>query len=647
MWREIVGERSSAVDKLARVRAPKGVRLRPRPGAASDIILPFDTLVRVQRRTDHGWCWIVSMEAELGKTGFCEEQFLAVDPPEPSAHLYRVQEGDRLGDIAARFYGKSFKGGNDARLYVQALYEANKHTKGVYLDEVDLSWTETWHRRAAEEWTLAVYKGVKVRKGLALWVPSEQFIARLKASGAITSGSSEFSKAWRAAKEFVEDAIWAVKYVAGFIIGLLEGAWDAIVDLFKGALDMIEAVAKVIYHLVTGNPGAVKDMLLGWVKKLAAVWTNRSQIAGDFMQKWEADDGWDRGRFQGEVLGWVMMTALIIIVTAGYGAIPQIAGKWAWVVRVLKTVDALGDITTYAAKVVRMPAKAIELARASVGRQAAQVGEDVVEKTARAGESAAAKTGRNLPAFDAPGTTLARETIELGTRGRHTVLVQQAGGKHQLWICTHCSKLIDRVDEVLATVSAKGPTKSAHARLTKLRAQLVDIERQLDAGKLKVAGLPRRVNQIGAHLRDLSKKHPDIETLGEFAVLPMSKDFKAFLRATETPSAHQPASSYSGGKHVRGPTNAVRQTNSTKGGPGQYFATLSDGTKVDDAMIQQWERRALDLARRGDGDVTKHGGGHTFHAYVDVGFDVGYADGTVTRVMRVEWSSGTVHSHPR
>ena len=29
------------------------------------------------------------------------------------------------------------------------------------------------------------------------------------------------------------------------------------------------------------------------------------------MEKWEAEDGWDCGPFQAEVLGWVMMTALI------------------------------------------------------------------------------------------------------------------------------------------------------------------------------------------------------------------------------------------------------------------------------------------------------------------------------------------------
>jgi len=68
-------------------------------------------------------------------------------------------------------------------------------------------------------------------------------------------------------------------------------------------------------------------MLMGWVDKLKLAWKNRGQIASDFMDKWEAKSGWDRGLFQGEVLGWVMMTALIVIVTAGAGAIAQISGS--------------------------------------------------------------------------------------------------------------------------------------------------------------------------------------------------------------------------------------------------------------------------------------------------------------------------------
>ncbi|MBE7451367.1 MAG: DUF4157 domain-containing protein [Kofleriaceae bacterium] len=406
MWRQIIGERSTPVGKMARVRAERGVRLRVRPAAdEADVgIMPFDELVQVERRTDHGWCWVVSMGAQVGKTGFCEEAFLSLDPPEPTAHLHRVKPGDTLGDIAGRYYGKSFRGGNDARLYVQALYEANKDHQGVYLDKVDLGLLETWHRRGNEEKTLEIYRGAKVREGLAIWVPSEAFIHQLRAAGALTSGSSELSKAWRTAKDFVDDAVEAVKYAAGFTVGLLQGAWGAIVDLFQGAADMIEAVAKVVYHLVTGNPGAIRDMLMGWVRKLKLAWANRAEIADDFMKKWEADDGWDRGLFQGEVLGWVMMTALIVIVTAGEAALPMIAGRWANIVRILKAVDALGDVTTYAAKAGKLPGKAYDHVRGKLGKGAEAADAHAVARgVTKTGEGAAedgAKRGRK---DDKPG----------------------------------------------------------------------------------------------------------------------------------------------------------------------------------------------------------------------------------------------------
>jgi hypothetical protein len=155
MWGQVVGEASTSVGKLARVSAPKGVRLRT--GAAvnqPDLgILPFDELVQVERRTAHGWFWVLPLGALSGQVGFCEERFLSIDPPEPTAHLYRVAAGDSLREIAARNYGKNFRDNHDARLYVQALVEANQGRKGIYLTEVDLSFKDSAPRSEDEERT--------------------------------------------------------------------------------------------------------------------------------------------------------------------------------------------------------------------------------------------------------------------------------------------------------------------------------------------------------------------------------------------------------------------------------------------------------------------------------------------------------------
>jgi hypothetical protein len=392
MWRQVIGERSTAVGKLGRVRAPKGVRLRKTAAAsAADLgVLPFDELVSIERRTEHGWCWVIATGALSGSAGFCEEQFLAMDPPEPSAHLYRVAPGDALGEIAQRAYGKNFHGGRDARLYVQALYEANKGHKGLYLTEVDLSRREKAERFEDDEHTLEIYKGAKVREGHAIWLPSEAFIEQLRASGTISDGTSAQAKLFHGLKNGASQAVDGARYSAAFVVGILEGAWSAIADLFQGAADMVEAVAKIFYDVVTGNLGAIKDMLLGWVEKLKAAWGQRGEMAADFMAKWESEDAWTRGNFQGEVLGWVMMTVLLIIATAGEAAAAMATGKWATVLRVLRAADALGDVTTYVGKAARLPGKAVSTLRRRFGKGAEEIGEVAGEVADAEGEVARA-----------------------------------------------------------------------------------------------------------------------------------------------------------------------------------------------------------------------------------------------------------------
>ena len=177
--------------------------------------------------------------------------------------------------------------------------------------------------------------------------------------------------------------IETLKYPAGFIVGLLEGAWDAIADLFVGAADMIKTVGKMLYDLVTGNLDKIWKMLMGWVKMLQLAWKNRGEIAADFMDKWEAKDDWIRGRFQGKVLGWVMMTALIVIVTAGQGAIAQISGKWKFVIDALKLAERAGDLGTYVRAAGKLPGKAADVVRSKLVRQSGQVTEEVEEAAER------------------------------------------------------------------------------------------------------------------------------------------------------------------------------------------------------------------------------------------------------------------------
>src|SRR5262249_3503222 len=147
VWEHTFGEASTPVGKLGRVQAPKGVYLRERPvpGARSPAApVPFNGLVFVERRTNQApanerWCYAIGTEA--GTAGFGEERYLANDPPEPTATLHRTSPGERLATIAEQAYGPA-KDDNNSRLYVQALYLANRDRAGVQLDHVDLSFKD-------------------------------------------------------------------------------------------------------------------------------------------------------------------------------------------------------------------------------------------------------------------------------------------------------------------------------------------------------------------------------------------------------------------------------------------------------------------------------------------------------------------------
>src|SRR5262249_13151355 len=74
---------------------------------------------------------------------------------------------------------------------------------------------------------------------------------------------------------------------------------------------------------------------------------------------------------QGEVLGWVSMTVLLILITMGEdapAALSGIAVRWPQLIKLLRTVDTLSDVTTYlgaTAKAAKLPSTA---ARSVAGR---------------------------------------------------------------------------------------------------------------------------------------------------------------------------------------------------------------------------------------------------------------------------------------
>jgi hypothetical protein len=357
IYRAMIGEASTAVGKMARVSAPAGLRLRTRPAGDGDtlVIMPFDTLVHVDRQTEHGWCYVHALGGardggDASGTGFCERNFLVLDPPEPGAHLHRVAGGEMLKDIAAAHYKPAggFREGSDARLYVEAIYEANRGRDHAIrrVGDASLGLVDAAARSDAEEKTVRIFQTVQVVAGQSIWLPSAEMIQALRDAGAITGGNVE--SVWSAAKNALGGVWDGAQQLAGFYVGLLEGAFGAVKDLVMGIVDLLE----MLYDLVKSlwEHGFVGTCQRLW-KFCTDLWDNKGELAAKFgawfMNGWCNDDPFDRGRFQGEVIGYVAMTILLIIATAGAGAAAQAGGKFGTVIKAIRVLSSAGDIGTY------------------------------------------------------------------------------------------------------------------------------------------------------------------------------------------------------------------------------------------------------------------------------------------------------------
>jgi hypothetical protein len=351
-----------AVNRSGAVQAELGVYLRKDVGGAKTATkIPFGGHATVLHETTEAdpnarWAYVTTTHG----SGFVERWTVTTDAPECTAKLYLIKGGDTLGGIAAKFYGKHFESGNDARLYVQALYLANKHRTGIKLNEADLSKWETATRGKSEEETLRIYKGVQVNEDQALWIPSSAFIEQLKKHGAVTSGQTAIKKAWDGAKDAVGDLWNDVKYVAGLTAGLIHGAANACYDLLKGAVELTGKVIQIAAALITGHLGKAVSTATGWVKDLAKLWKNRSKIKDAFVAKWTQDDPWARGNFQGETIGWILTSIALMVISGGSsstGMVAVLATKFPTMVKAIQALGKLGDAMTWGKSAARTSKK--------------------------------------------------------------------------------------------------------------------------------------------------------------------------------------------------------------------------------------------------------------------------------------------------
>lgn len=151
---------------------------------------------------------------------------------------------------------------------------------------------------------------------------------------------------------------------------------------------------------------------------------------------------------------------------------------------------------------------------------------------------------------------------------------------------------------------------------------------------------------VGPVRHAAQKKH--LAQHEDWAPLTDSERLRFLLESSKT--EHKPASEYRSGKHVQGATDEKRKSIASKPGGNAQYLSHWRGEKVTDDQIRHWEEEALSRVRSGsDACTVHHRGSGMYWVFCDLGEVVGYEGGTGEPItsVRVERSSGTVHSHPR
>ena len=490
--RTSVGEGGgTAVHKAGRIAREQYLRKMPDPAKGDNVsaTLHFNDLVFVEAvgGDKDGWYRIVSA---TGRTGWVPAESVALDPPEPEAELYRVKSGDTAIDLAARWYkpeggferwwvpGSSGEG--DARFFVAALAFANKGRGGMPSPD-DLTERSAW-------------KKVKVIEGFNIWKPTRSFMLSLQ--GRVSSGSIS-REIWEDVKSAAKKVWGWIVYAAAFIAGLLYGAGESIYDLFAGIVELVKMVWDVGKSLLTGN--IIQDAKELWenIKKL-----DLSAMATDFLNKWNADDPWDRGFFRGRVLGYVIIEVLMLIFSGGILSALKWTGKFAKIGALIAKIPKIEKIAELG-KAMKIPGKAKDFLKARYAGKLGAAGVKIlkgvekgkvaieaylktaehINKRVAAFQKYLARGGKkSRAAYDKIYDTLTRNRL-VGKLAEDQFQLVMKGSPKSYYVTVGGKKVLRKVDNVLGNVARE--VKSGPLKLTPF------IEKQIlkDMQLIKVRGL--------------------------------------------------------------------------------------------------------------------------------------------------------------
>jgi hypothetical protein len=216
----------------------------------------------------------------------------------------------------------------------------------------------------------------------------------------------------------------------------------------------------------------------------------------------------------------VLLTQLIVVggLTAlsvqGARNVRALAGK------PLELVDQNG------VKVLRVVAEDTPAASGSKATPAGDVDHAAGENPTNSAKAAdVARTPNRQPDVATLTRTVASHPVELLGESHTLRIVDRGNGEFSLVLCSNCGFVRGEIDAVLAETSAKGPTKSLRVRLERLRADVVDLENRMASGATKQTKGVDELQQIAAHLRDLSNKFPSANKLCVFCAFKAQLDY--------------------------------------------------------------------------------------------------------------------------
>ncbi len=340
------------------------LRKIPSPEAGTNVIetLSFNQRVLVEQRGGAGNAWY-QIFVGAGQHGWVPAASVALDPPEPNAILYRVQPGDTPMGLVGAWYWDGRWGnwigtdapGGDARFYVGALAYANKGRAGMLSPEA-LTERPAW-------------KSVTLTAGHTIWRPSKAFLQTLR--GKISSGSIT-TEVWEAVK------VVAI-YMAGFVAGILYGAYEAIEDLLTGVVGLIKMLWDIVKSVIEGT--ILSDAAAWWeqLKKLKI-----SDLETWFLSKWNAADPWDQAFFRGRVVGYVIMEILMALFSGAILNAIKWVGKFAKIGALIAKLPGIVKGIETAQKALKLPEKIIKEVKAARAAKAAAKEKKAAEAAAKA-----------------------------------------------------------------------------------------------------------------------------------------------------------------------------------------------------------------------------------------------------------------------